>query len=129
MRFAEGDQNLEKAKDVTVLLQQIPVEPRGLVVLVPWVAVTVLRVHEFVAGAEHWSPVRHHQEREEIFDLLLPQFYDFWRHVLIAFPPAVPTRVVAGSIAVVLAVGKVVLVVVRDQIVKAEPVMRSNVVD
>jgi hypothetical protein len=50
-------------------------------------------------------------------------------HALIALPSIVPAQVVVGTIVVIVAVGEVVLVVVRDQIIEAKAVVRGNVVD
>ena len=88
-----------------------------------------LRIHEFIAGAEHRSSVRDHQDCEEILDLLLSQPHHFRRHILIAFPSAVPAQIVVGPVGIVLAIGQVMLIVVGDQIVKAKAVVRSDVID
>jgi len=129
MRLAERDHALEEAENVAVLGKQVPIEPGSLIILVPRVVVTVLGVHELVARTEHRSPVRDHQDREEVFDLLFSQLHNLRWHALIALPSTVPAQVVVGTIVVIMAVGEVVLVVVRDQIIKAKPVVRSNIVD
>ena len=110
-------------------LQPVPVEPGGLIILIPRIIVATLGVHKLVAGAEHRSSVRKHQDREEILDLLLAQLHYFRGNLQIALPSAVPAQIVVGSIVVVLTVGEVVLRVVSDQIIEAKTVVGSHVVN
>ena len=67
-------------------------------------------------------------ERKEVLDLAVAQRLDAGSSVG-PFHAAIPAQVVVGAVAVVLAVGLVVLVVVRDQIVQREPVMAGDEVD
>ena len=75
-------------------------------------------------GVPAASSVQH----DEVLDLPVAQRLDR-RIVGRPFRAAVPAQVVVRSVAIVLAVGLVVLVVERDQIVEREAVMAGHEVD
>src|SRR5215831_6891714 len=81
---------LKKRKMSLFLGKQVPIEPGSLIILVPRVVVTVLGVHVLVTRTEHRSPVRDHQDREEVFYLLFSQLHNLRWHALIALPSTVP---------------------------------------
>ena len=51
------------------------------------------------------------------------------RNCIVAFPTAVPAEVFIGSVRIIVAVSLIVLVIVGDEIVESESVMRCDVVD
>jgi len=63
---------LKKAEHAAVLLQEVPIEPRGLVILIPRIVVAALGIHKLVARSEHRSSIGKHQDGEEILDLSRP---------------------------------------------------------
>src|ERR1019366_3574520 len=129
MGLTKSDHAFEESKDLPVLLQQVPVQPGGFIILIPRIVVATLRVHKLVAGAEHGSSVGKHQDREEILDLLLTQVHYFRGDLLIAVPSTVPAQIIVGSIIVVFTVGGVALGIVSDQIVEAKTIVGSHVVN
>ena len=62
------------------------------------------------------------------FHLLLAQPGDLRRHVVVAFPAAVPAEVLVGTVGIAVAVGPVSLRVVGGQVVQGEAVVRGDVV-
>src|SRR5208283_5518013 len=99
MSLAKCNSFLKETKNVSVLFQQVPVEPGGFVILIPWVVVAALRIHELVAGREHRSSVRNHQDCKEVLYLPLPQLHHFCRYIPISFPSTVPARIAVGPVA------------------------------
>src|SRR5258706_9245407 len=113
MRAAELDQAVYEREQLVVDLR--PVEPRDLVVLAVGVVVAVLRPPNLIAATDHRYPDGEDQGRQKVPLLTRPQAVD--RIILCRpFLAAVPRPVVVGSVGIVLAVGLVVLVVVRNEI-------------
>ena len=106
----------------------LPVVPGELVVLAVGVVVALLRAADLVAAAQHRHALGQEQRREEVAHLAVPQRED-GGVVGRPFDAAVPRAVVLLAVAVVLAVGLVVLLVVRDQIAQREAVVRGDEVD
>src|SRR5262245_26024002 len=92
------------------------------------VVVPTLRSPNLVAHDNHRHAQREHRGGEEVLHLSVPQLLDC-RVIRRSLDSAVPASVVAFAIAVILAVGLVVLVVVTDQIVEREPVVTGDEVD
>ena len=92
-------------------LAQPPLVPGELVVLAPGVVVAVLRAAELVAAEQHRHALGEEQRGEEVALLAPAQRVDLGV-VGLALDAAVPRAVVVGAVAVVLAVGLVVLLVV-----------------
>ena len=103
-------------------------QPAQLVVLAVRVVVAALRVAQFVAGEHHRHALRQHQRGDEV-PLLAGAERNDLRVVGRPLDAAVPRGVVVGPVAVVLAVGRVVLVVVTDEVFEAEPVVARDEVD
>ncbi len=80
------------------------------------------------AHHEHRHAQRHDRDGEEVLDLAIPQLLD-GRVVGRPLDPAVPALVVVPAVAVLFAVGVVVLGVKRDEIVEGEAVMTGREVD
>ena len=73
-------------------------------------------------------PLAEHQRSQYVSALTSTQFEDF-RVVGGAFDSAVPRSVVRFAVVVVLTVGFVVLLVVRDEVVQGETVVSDDEVD
>src|SRR5205085_3154938 len=87
-----------------------------------------LRVRDFVAGQEHWHALRDQHGGQEIAFLPLAELEDGFV-VSRPFGPAIPTVVVVGAVAVFLAVGLVMLVVVAHEVVQAKTVVAGDEID
>ena len=123
MSAPEGEQRHgEESRSWSALL---PVDPRQLVVLAVGVVVAALGAADLVAGQEHRHALRQQQRREEVALLPRPQLVDR-RIVGRPLDAVVPRAVVALAVAVVFAVGLVVLVVVRHEIAQREAVVRAS---
>src|SRR5262245_16198069 len=107
---------------------EVPIDPGQLVVLAVRVVVPVLRTTELVAVADHRYALREQECRQKVPNLTRAQ-RDDRRIARWSFGAAVPAQVVAFAVAVVLEVGVVVLLVVADQVLQCEPVVRSDEVD
>ena len=109
-------------------LARRPVEPVELVVLAVGVVVALLAAPELVAREQHRRALRQQQGGEEVAPLARAQLEDR-RVVGRALDAAVPGQVVVVAVAVVLAVGLVVLVVVGHQVGEREAVVGGDEVD
>src|SRR5262249_21746415 len=92
------------------------------------VVVAALRVANLVAHQDHGHAERHQRDGQEVLDLAVTQFLD-GRIVGRSLDATVPAGVVVGAVAVVLAVGLVVLAVVGDEVVEREAVVAGDEVD
>ena len=81
-----------------------------------------------VARGDHRHPVGQAQRRHQVRGLPVPQ-REHVRVVGLALDPAVPRPVVVRAVAVVLAVGPVVLLVVGHEVAQGEPVVGGHEVD
>ena len=106
----------------------LPVEPGDLVVLAVGVVVAALGVAELVAVPSIGTPVLSSSVVISARRRVQPQPQHL-RVVGRALDAAVPRAVVVGAVAVLLAVGLVVLEVVGDQVGEGEPVVRGDEVD
>ena len=107
---------------------QIPVHPADVVVLAVGVVVALLRPRHFVAGGDHRGALRQQQRRQQVAHLPLAQRRDR-RIAGRPFGAGVRRSVVGRAVLVVLAVRLVVLVVVGDEIVQREAIVRGDEVD
>ena len=87
-----------------------------------------LRAPHFVAHQDHRHAERKHRDGQEVLHLPVAQLLDCGI-VGRAFDAAIPASVVVGAVAVVFAVGFVVLLVIGDEIVEREPVVTGHEVD
>ena len=118
----------EIGKVLAFLAEILPADPADLVVLAIGVVVADLRVADFVAGEHQRRALRQQQAGE----LVLPQLAAQRDDVGIvgrAFMAAIVAVVVVGAVAIVLAIGLVVLLVVAEEIGQRETVMDGDVVD
>src|SRR6202035_3594612 len=98
-------------------LAPLPVQPADLVVLTISVVVPLLGAAELVAGQKHGHALRQKEHRQKIALLSPPQTVDV-RIVRWTFNAAVPGTIVIIAVAVLVAIGFVVLVIVADEIVQ-----------
>src|SRR5581483_3535250 len=92
------------------------------------IVVAALAMAELVAAEDHRRAQREQRGRQQVALLPLPQRGDLGI-VGRAFDAAIPGAVVGVTVTVVLAIGLVVLVVERDEVVEREPVMSRDEVD
>ena len=109
-------------------LEERPVEPADLVVLAVGIVVAALRPPDLVAHQQHRRAQRQQRDGQEVLHLAMAQPLDLGI-VRRPFDPAVPAQVRVGPVAAALPVRLVVLVVVADQVVQREPVVRRDEVD
>ena len=105
-----------------------PVDPRDLVVLAVGVVVAALGAAALVAGGDHRDAVGQAQRRHHV-GRLATSYGDQRVVVGLALVPEVPGPVVVGAVAVVLAVGLVVLLLVGHQVAHGEAVVGGHEVD
>src|ERR1035438_8819532 len=99
-----------------------PVQPTHFVVLAVRVVMALLGTPDFVAGKKHGHAVREQQNGGKVFALPRAQLVDGGIAGR-AFDAAIPTVVGVGAVAVVLAVGEIVLLVVGNQVVEREAIV------
>src|SRR5579872_917380 len=117
MAFAESNHATEETEDIAMLFKQRPVEPVDLVILAIGVIIAALRAPHLVAGYEHRHPLREQKHRREVFDLAIAQRLNIGI-IGLALRATVPAQVLVDAIAIVLAVGLVMLIVERDQVIE-----------
>ncbi len=115
---APGHEQLHEAMQVGVLLEQRPIGPAHLIILAVGIVVATLGAADFVAHHKHRHPQRQECDREKVLHLSIAQALDS-RVVAGTFDAAVPAPAVVGAVAVLLAVGFVVFVVIGDEVVEA----------
>ena len=113
---------------VAFAVEAFPADPADFVVLAIGVVVAVLGVADFIAGQNQRQALRQQQARELVFPKLAAQ-RDDRRVVGRAFMAAIVAVVVVGAVAIVFAVGLVVLLVVAEQIRQREAVMHGDMID
>ena len=111
VRTTDGDDHPREPEEVRIPLLEGPVDPAHRVVLAPRVVVALLRAEELVPAQDHRHALADHQRGHQVAHLLLadPQHLGVVGRPLDA---AVPAPVDVAAVAVPLAVGLVVLVVV-----------------
>ena len=117
-----------EAEQLAVASRQLPAEPADLVVLRVAVVVAALGAADLVAAEQHRHALAEEQRGEEVALLLLAGLDD---RLLIglALDAEVHALVVVVAVAVVLAVGLVVLRLVADEVVEGEAVVGGDEVD
>src|ERR1700749_27025 len=116
MVLAKSNYALEEAENIRIGLEPTPVEPRRFVVLIVRIVVTRLGLQEFIPGPKHRRSVREKQKATEVLDLLFAQGQHLRRYAVISFPTAVPTVILVHAVVIAVAVGPVVLLLVRHQV-------------
>src|SRR5258705_13693953 len=119
------DEDADEPSYVVVAAEQAPVEPGGVVVQAVRVVVPPLCAAHLVAHEQDGRPECEEDDGEEVLPLAIAQLLDGgvvgW-----ALDSAVPGAVVVRAVAVLLAVGFVVLTIVRDQVVEREAVVGGD---
>ena len=105
-----------------------PGQPRDFVVLAVSVVVAALRAAVFVARAEHRHALGKEHRRQEVPALAAAQGVNLFV-VGRTFRAAVPTCIIVVAIVASLAVGLVVLVVVGNEVIEREAVVRGDEID
>src|SRR3954451_2546796 len=113
---------------VALAVQAFPGDPADLVVLAIGIVVAELRVADLVAGENQRQALREQQTSELVFSQAPPQRDDF-RIVGRTFNAAIVAQVVVGAVAIVLAIGLVVLFVVAEQVGERKTVMHRDMIN
>src|SRR5262245_44668678 len=121
----DRDEPAYERQQLLLVLIQFPIEPRDLVVLAVSVVVAALAVADFVARQEHRNSLRDNQRREKGPLLVLTQGANF-RIIGRTLGAAVPTVVIVRAVAILLSIGFIVLLIVRDKIGERETVVTRN---
>ena len=122
------DQLARESMNVGVGLQSIPVQPVQFIVLAIRIVVAQLRTPNFITHQQHGNSEGQQIDGKEVLDLPLAKFFDL-RIIRRSLDAAIPTDIMVVSVAIVFVVGKIVLFVVRDQIIQREAVMSRHKVD
>src|ERR1700752_2107116 len=119
------DEQLHKAVHIRIPPEQGPIKPVGLVILAVSVVISVLRSPGLISHQEHGNSKGEQCGRYEIFHLAGSESFNLGirRGTLDA---TVPASIVIAAVTVLLAVGLVVFLVVRDQIIKRKSVVTGN---
>src|ERR1019366_7119842 len=104
-------------EDIRMFAQQVPVEPTRLVVLAVGVVVAALATPHLIAHYKHGNTTGQHQRCKKVLHLPVAKPLDYGI-VRRTFNAAVPGSVLLTPVPVVLTIHFVVLVVIRDDIVK-----------
>jgi hypothetical protein len=123
-----GELRHQLADVLAGLFTRRPVHPAKRVVLAISIVVAVLAVADLVPGQQQRHALRQHHARQQIAPQLPPQLENVGI-VRRPFDPAIGTVVVVGAVAIVLAVGLVVLALVADEVGQGETVVDGDVVD
>ena len=107
---------------------QFPVVPTDLIVLAVCIVVALLRPSDLVAPADHWDTLRKQEQCQAVPLLSLSEVVD-GRIGGRPLDTAIPAQVVVRSVRVVFTIRFVVLVVVRDEIVESESIVRRDEID
>ena len=117
-----------KGECFEIAVAVFPIEPCDRIVLCIGVVVAGLRTTELVARRQHDGSPRIKQGRQQCFQVHRPP--RLHRGIVrLAFDTAVPREILVVAVAIVLAVGGVVLALVRDEIDEREPVMGGEEAD
>ena len=128
MASAERDHAAEEAEDIVVFFHERPIEPVDLVILAIGVIVPALCASDLVAGHKHRNALGEHENSCKVFNLPVAQGLDVGT-IRLSLCSTIPAQVLVDAVAVALAVGLVVLIVVRDQVVEREAVVGSDEID
>ena len=110
-------------------MQEIPIQPCRLVILVVGIVIPALGIHELITCAEHRRPIGQEKKAAEILDLLHPKRHHIIRYTFVTLPPTVPTVILVAPVLILTAVGPIMFVVVGNQIVEAESVVAGHEID
>ena len=125
---AQRGEGGDGGEEVPLRLVEVPVQPGHLVVLAVGVVVAAGGAPDLVAGGEHRHAGGEQQRAEKVAHRATPREGD---HGVVGrtFGAVVPRAVVVAAVAVVLAVGLVVLLLVGDEVGEGEAVVRGDEAD
>src|SRR5208283_4109418 len=125
MSIPERNELAKKSKKFRLPFHRVPVHPVCNVVVAITVVVALLRPPDLVSHDQHRNPSAQEEEAGRIFHLTITQGVHLG---IISFTlvTTVPTVIVIAPIVIPLAVSFVVLVVVRHEVAKSEPVVTGD---
>ena len=126
--IAAAQRNQARGECGQGVIGMLPVQPAHTIVLAIRIVVAVLGMADVVAGQQHRRALRKKQRRQQSPLQRGAQC----QHVGVVggpFDAAIPAQVVLVTVAVVLAIGVIVLVVVADQVVQGKTVVRRQKID
>ena len=122
------NETLREYHQLTGRTVQFPVVPSELIILAVRIVVALLRPPNLVAPADHWDTLREQEQCQAVPLLSLSELVD-GRIGGRPLDAAIPAQVVVRSVTVVFTIRFVVLVVVRNEIVEGESIMRRDEID
>src|SRR5206468_5590842 len=128
MNAPERDQVSREVQQGMGLSGEFPIKPRQFVVLTIGIVVPPLAAADLVSAAEHRDTLGQERGHQHVPFLSLTQLVD-GRIVRRSFRAVIPTEIVVGAVAVLLAVRLIVFLVIGDQVVERKAVMRGDKID
>ena len=125
---ADREEAAREVEQASLPLVQIPVDPAGLIVLAVGVVVATLRARKLVTERDHRHALRQGEGRQDVAHGSIAGFEN-GRIARRPLDPPVATEIVARAVLVVFAVRLVLLLLVTDQIVEGEAIVRRDEVD
>ena len=118
----------ERVEPPALIVDCVPVEPADLIVLRIGIVIAVLGIADLVAGQHQRRPLR----EEKAGELVLAQLPAQRRDCSVAgraLMAAIVAVIVVGAVAIVLAIRRIVLLVVAEQVGQRETVVHRDVID
>ncbi len=103
-----------------------PIEPAQFIILAIAVIIALLAARQLIAQSAAWGVAGRKQQGREKITLLAASQLDDGFVFRLAFRAAVPGQIIAVAVSVVLAIGFIVALVVADEILRREPIMRGD---
>ena len=128
MVASQLNQFLRELEQLLLLVSALPCQPADLVILAIGVVVSALRPCPFVTRADHRHALRKQKCGEQITPLPTAQFVDIGI-IRRALGPVIPGMIIVVAVLIVLAVRFVVFVVIADEIVEREAIVRGDEID
>ena len=125
MIFAEGNHVAEKTVNVSVFLQEVPVQPGNGIVLAIGVVIPELGIAEFVSGQKHRGSTAAQEDGTGIFDQTVAELVD---RGIVGFPfnATVPAAVIVSAVGIVPAIGFIVFGAVGIQIIQRKTIVAGD---
>src|SRR5215472_1367981 len=128
MALAQRNHLFEEAEHLLVLFRKVPIEPADLVILAVGVVVSLLCASDFIAGHKHGDPLGEQKNSRKILDLALAQCLNV-RIVGLPFNTAIPAQIIVVAVPIAFAIGFVVFIVVRHQVIERKSIMGGDEID
>src|SRR4051812_35925069 len=94
---ANRDQGLGESEHISVRGDEIPIEPRGLVIETIGVVVAALRASYLIPHQQHRRSDGQHRQRQEVLDLAVTEAFHRWI-VAGSLDTAIPAAVVIRTV-------------------------------